>query len=68
MNNFLIGRIRRSISRWRRAQGGIRELVRFDDRMLADIGIARSQSTARFAMDGSARARAGEREIAVHER
>ena len=43
MNNFLIGRIRRSISRWRRAQGGIRELERFDDRMLADIGIARSQ-------------------------
>lgn len=43
MSNFLIDRLGRSIVRWRQTRNNMRALERLDDRMLADIGITRSQ-------------------------
>ncbi len=43
MTNFLIDRLGQSIARWRQARDGMRRLERLDDRLLADIGLTRSQ-------------------------
>jgi uncharacterized protein YjiS (DUF1127 family) len=43
MTNFLITRLGRSVARWRQARNAMRGLERLDDRMLADIGITRSE-------------------------
>ena len=43
MSNFLIDRVGQFISRWRQVRNGMRGLERLDDRMLADIGITRSE-------------------------
>jgi uncharacterized protein YjiS (DUF1127 family) len=43
MINIFIGRFGRSITHWRQARDGMRRLEHLDDRMLADIGITRSQ-------------------------
>ena len=43
MNTTLINRVGEFIARWREVRKGARVLERFDDRMLADIGITRSQ-------------------------
>ena len=43
MINTISGRIGGSISRWRQARDGRRRLEHLNDRLLADIGISRSQ-------------------------
>ena len=43
MSNFLIFRLRQSIARWRQARNSMRALEGLDDRMLADMGITRSE-------------------------
>jgi uncharacterized protein YjiS (DUF1127 family) len=43
MSNSPIVRVGLSIARWRRARSGARELAHLDDRLLADIGVTRSQ-------------------------
>jgi uncharacterized protein YjiS (DUF1127 family) len=43
MSNLLIRCLGRTIARWRLAHDGMRRLERLDDRLLADIGITRSQ-------------------------
>ena len=43
MSNYLIFRLGHSIARWRRARESMRTLERLDDRMLSDMGIARSE-------------------------
>ncbi len=43
MNSTLINRIGRAVARRWRLHHGIRQLERLDDRMLADIGVSRSE-------------------------
>ena len=43
MSDLLIRRLGRTIARWRLIQDSMRRLERMDDRLLADIGIARSE-------------------------
>jgi uncharacterized protein YjiS (DUF1127 family) len=43
MSNFRIYRFGQSIARWRQNRESMRALERLDDRMLSDMGIARSE-------------------------
>ena len=43
MTSSLIRRLGRSIAKWHLTQDGVRRLERLDDRMLADIGIRRTE-------------------------
>ena len=43
MRSSLIRRLGQSIAKWQRTRHGIRRLDRLDDRMLADIGISRTE-------------------------
>jgi uncharacterized protein YjiS (DUF1127 family) len=43
MSKFPIYRLAESIARWRRTRDSVQALERLDDRMLADMGIARAE-------------------------